>query len=54
MLTLWDSIESVRAFSGPDESLAVFSPGEDAFLVERERSADHFEVVVAPGALIGA
>jgi heme-degrading monooxygenase HmoA len=48
LLTLWDSMESVRAFAGPDERIAVFYPEDDAFLVERDRHADHFEVLVAP------
>jgi heme-degrading monooxygenase HmoA len=54
VLSLWDSMESVRGFSGSDERVAVFYPEDDAFLVERERHADHFEVVVAPEALAGA
>ncbi len=54
MLTLWDSLDAVRAFAGPDERVAVFYPEDDAFLVERERHADHFEVVVAPDAIAGA
>lgn len=49
LLTLWDSMDAVRAFSGPDERRAVFYPEDDAFLVERDEHADHFEVVVAPG-----
>jgi heme-degrading monooxygenase HmoA len=50
LLTLWDSMDAVRAFAGPDETVAVFYPEDDAFLVERERQADHFDVVVAPDA----
>jgi heme-degrading monooxygenase HmoA len=49
LLTLWDSMEAVRAFSGPDERRAVFYPEDDAFLVERDDHADHFEVVVELG-----
>jgi heme-degrading monooxygenase HmoA len=49
LVTLWDSIEAVRAFAGDDESVAVFYPQDDEFLVDRERHAEHFEVVAAPG-----
>ncbi|MGZ8626575.1 MAG: hypothetical protein ACXWXK_07885 [Actinomycetota bacterium] len=49
LVTLWDSIEAVRAFAGEDESVAVFYPQDDAVLVERETHAEHFEVVAAPG-----
>jgi hypothetical protein len=48
LLTLWESMEAVRSFSGPDERVAVFYPEDDAFLVERDRHADHFEVLTAP------
>ena len=51
LLTLWDSIDAVRAFAGADEAVAVFYPEDDAFLVDRDRHADHFEVLVAPEAL---
>jgi heme-degrading monooxygenase HmoA len=51
LLTLWDSMGAVRAFAGDDERVAVFYPEDDAFLVDRERHADHFEVVLAPPAL---
>jgi len=50
-VTLWESMEAVRAFAGDDESVAVFYPEDDAFLVDRERHADHFDVLVAPESL---
>jgi heme-degrading monooxygenase HmoA len=52
LLTLWDSVEAVRAVSGPDERPAVFKPQDDAFLVDRDEHADHFEVVLADGELV--
>lgn len=51
LVTLWDSMEAVRAFAGADERVAVFYPEDDAFLVDRERHADHFDVLVALGSL---
>ena len=51
LVTLWDSMEAVRAFAGTDERVAVFYPEDDAFLVDRERHADHFDVLVALGSL---
>lgn len=44
LLSFWDSMESVRGFAGDNPELAVFAPGEDRFLVEREESATHYEV----------
>jgi heme-degrading monooxygenase HmoA len=46
MLTLWDSLEAVKAFAGEDFETAVFYPEDDRFLVERDLTAAHFEVVV--------
>ncbi len=52
MFTLWDSIEAVKAFAGEDHEIAVFYPEDDRFLIERERTATHYEVAAqAPPAL---
>jgi heme-degrading monooxygenase HmoA len=53
LVTFWESMDAVRAFAGADERVAVFYPEDDALLVERERHADHFEVLLAPDALAG-
>jgi heme-degrading monooxygenase HmoA len=45
MFTLWDSIDAVRAFAGADYVQAVFYPDDDAYLVERDLEARHYEVV---------
>ena len=42
-VSLWDSLEAVKAFAGEDIENAVFYPEDDRFLVEREWTADHFE-----------
>jgi heme-degrading monooxygenase HmoA len=44
MLSLWDTMEAVRRFAGDDPDGAVFFPEDDAFLVERDLTVDHFEV----------
>jgi heme-degrading monooxygenase HmoA len=48
VMSLWDSLESVKAFAGDDVSIARFYPRDDEFLVERKRHCDHYEVPVAP------
>jgi heme-degrading monooxygenase HmoA len=53
LVTLWDSMDAVRAFAGDDPTVAVFYPEDDAFLIDRERHADHFDVLLAPDALGG-
>jgi heme-degrading monooxygenase HmoA len=46
MLTLWDSLEAVKAFAGDDYETAVFYPEDDRFLIERDLTAAHYEVDV--------
>jgi heme-degrading monooxygenase HmoA len=43
--SLWDSVDSVRAFAGDDIDQAVFYPQDDRFLIERDRTVRHYEVV---------
>ena len=43
--SLWDSHDSIRAFAGDDMDQAVFYPEDDRFLVERDRTVRHYEVV---------
>jgi heme-degrading monooxygenase HmoA len=44
MFTLWDTLEAVKAFAGPDYERAVFYPEDDRYLVERDRTTTHYLV----------
>lgn len=44
-VSMWDSLDDVRAFAGDDVDRAVFYPEDDAFLVDRETTAHHWELV---------
>ena len=44
MFTLWDSMDAVRAFAGPEPDRAVFYPEDDRFLVERDVTVKHYDV----------
>jgi heme-degrading monooxygenase HmoA len=48
VMTLWDSIESIRRFAGDDVESAVVTPEAKAVLTSYDRRATHFEVVVDP------
>jgi heme-degrading monooxygenase HmoA len=41
MITIWDSLDAVRAFAGDDPTRAVFYPDDDTFLVDRELTVTH-------------
>lgn len=44
MISLWDSMDSVRAFAGDAPSTAVFYPRDHELLSERELEVKHYEV----------
>lgn len=46
-LSLWSSMDAVRAFAGDDPERARFYGGDDELLVEKDHHADHWEVVGA-------
>jgi heme-degrading monooxygenase HmoA len=44
-VSVWDSLDDVRGFAGDDVERAVFYPEDDAFLVERETTVRHWELL---------
>ena len=48
LLTLWESMEAVRAFAGDDPERAVYYPEDDDYLLEREPTVAHYEVLETP------
>ncbi|MGH2532637.1 MAG: antibiotic biosynthesis monooxygenase family protein [Thermomicrobiales bacterium] len=46
LITLWDSMDAIRAFAGPEPERAVYYPEDDAFLLEKEPTVAHYEVLV--------
>ena len=50
VLTLWESMEAVRRFAGPEPDKAVVEPEAQAILTSFDECVTHFEVVDA-GAL---
>ena len=36
VISLWDSMEAIRGFAGPDPERAVYYPEDDAFLLEKD------------------
>ena len=49
MFTLWDSLDAVKAFAGEEHERAVFYPEDDRFLVERDLTSAHYEVLTGTG-----
>jgi heme-degrading monooxygenase HmoA len=43
--SLWESVEAIRAFAGDDIDAAVYYPEDERYLIEREATVSHYEVV---------
>lgn len=54
VLTIWDSMEAIRAFAGPSPERAVVEPEAQAALVPFDAEVEHYEVLARPPALDGA
>ena len=50
VLTLWDSMDAIRAFAGPTLEHAVVEPEARAVLVRFDSEVRHYEVLAAPAA----
>jgi heme-degrading monooxygenase HmoA len=47
IVSLWESLEAVRRFAGEDPEQAVFYPEDDRFLIDRDPTSVHYEVVAS-------
>lgn len=45
LISLWESVDAIRAFAGDEIEQAVFYPEDDRFLVERDLTVSHFDVL---------
>jgi heme-degrading monooxygenase HmoA len=44
-LSFWESEEAIRRFAGEDLTKAHYYPEDDDFLLEKEPSVQHYEVI---------
>jgi heme-degrading monooxygenase HmoA len=45
LISLWDSLESIRQFAGENYEQARYYPEDDDYLLEREARVTHFDVL---------
>lgn len=45
LLSFWDSLEAIQGFAGEDIERAVFYPEDDDYLIDRDLTVTHFEVL---------
>jgi heme-degrading monooxygenase HmoA len=53
-LTLWESLDAIRAFAGEDVEAAKYYPEDRDFLLEFEPRVVHYDVAGQAGDLFGA
>ncbi len=46
LVSLWGSMDAVRAFAGPNPERAVYYPEDDRFHLEKTPNVLHYEVLV--------
>lgn len=44
LVTLWDSLESVKKFAGANPEIAKYYPEDDYFLLKKEKNVSMYEV----------
>ena len=44
-LSLWDSVDAIKAFAGEDIDAAVLYPEDERYLIDGESSVTNYEVV---------
>lgn len=43
--SFWESREAIRGFAGDDIEAAVFYPEDDRYLIERDETVTHYDVI---------
>jgi heme-degrading monooxygenase HmoA len=46
VISFWESMDAIRAFSGPDVEKARYYPEDPEFLLEMEPGVQHYEVAL--------
>jgi len=44
LITIWDSLESVKNFAGTEPELAKYYPEDDYFLLEKEKYVSMYQI----------
>jgi heme-degrading monooxygenase HmoA len=44
-LSMWDSVDAIKAFAGDDIEAAVLYPEDERYLIDGESHVTHYEVV---------
>lgn len=50
IMSLWESVDAIRAFAGPDYQRPVYFPEDERYLLELSPDIDHYDVIYRAGA----
>jgi len=53
VLTIWESMDAIRRFAGPEPERAVVEPEARDVLASFDEFVEHFEIVSAPDVSVG-
>jgi heme-degrading monooxygenase HmoA len=53
VVSLWDSLEAIKGFAGPEPEVAVVPPAARALMVEYDERVQHFELIAEADAPSG-
>jgi len=48
VISLWDTLDSIKAFAGPDYERAVYYSEDKKFLLKLDPLVTHYDVLVGP------
>jgi len=48
VISLWDTLDSIKAFAGPDYERAVYYSEDKKFLLKLDPLVTHYDVLVSP------
>lgn len=48
LVSLWESLDAIRGFAGPEIDRAVYYPRDKEFLLEFEPTVTHYDVLLSP------
>lgn len=46
LVSLWESMDAIRRFAGPEPERVVYYPEDDRFLLEKTETVEHYHVAV--------
>jgi len=53
VLSVWDTLDAIKAFAGPDYERAVYFPDDEKYLLKLDPLVTHYDVLASPSSKPG-